>query len=126
MICFRYEEKRVRKVNERWMVGRPWLKIIDEKSMMCTWCTQSDANNSCSFTWNSAKLETLKLHESSKIYEKNAIIEANKSMPVGSTEAEKLIENLNVAIMDRLVMLFRTAHAISLAGRPFTDSLVCT
>lgn len=82
MICFRYEEKRVRKVNERWMVGRPWLTIIDENSMICTWCTQSDANNSCSFTWNSAKLETLKLHESSKIHEKNAIIEGNKSMPV--------------------------------------------
>ena len=47
-------------------------------------------------------------------------------MPVGSNEAEKLVESLNVAIMDKLVMFFRTAHAISLAGRPFTDFLWIT
>ncbi|VDI54723.1 Hypothetical predicted protein [Mytilus galloprovincialis] len=112
----KYEQNRSqRKVQEGWKTGRPWLSIEKINNLMsCTWCEQQ---------WTTAKLETLKSHETSNIHIKNRDIIAGKSKAADGmeTEAMKCVESLNKAVMDKLSLLFRNAHALSLAGRPFSD-----
>lgn len=97
------------------MPGRPWL-VLDKinNSMKCKWCDQN---------WNTAKLETLKTHEISKshIKHRDAVAGRLKVASGEETEAMKCVESLNKAVIDKLVILFRNAHALSLAGRPFSD-----
>ena len=35
--------------------------------------------------------------------------------------ASKCVESMNKSVIDKLTVLFRNAHALSLAGRPFSD-----
>ncbi|XP_014675266.1 PREDICTED: zinc finger protein 862-like [Priapulus caudatus] len=117
----KYEQNRKnRKFLESWKQGRPWLRI-DSESMTCTWCT--DVNDQGQFTWTSAKVDTLNCHESSNIHTRSVDIMAGRHRIITGvpTEAQKSIESLNKAIFDKLLLLFRTVHALSRAGRPYSD-----
>ena len=67
----RYEQNRAqRKVQEVWRTGRPWLTLDHTNNCMdCSWCHQR---------WTTAKLETLKSHEMSKVHIKNRDIIAGE------------------------------------------------
>lgn len=84
-----------------------------DTTMDCSWCKQR---------WITAKLETLKSHETSHIHIKNRDIVAGELKVAGGyeTEASKCVEAMNKSIIDKLSVLFRNAHALSLAGRPFS------
>ncbi|XP_063448448.1 zinc finger protein 862-like [Mytilus trossulus] len=118
----KYEQNRgKRRFQESWKTGRPWLKVSAE-SMSCTWCTDvHEAPNE--FCWTTAKVETLKSHESSKAHIKSVgVIKGRTLVAKGeTTEAQKSIESLNKAVINKLSILFKTVHALCLAGRPFSD-----
>ncbi|CAG2257191.1 unnamed protein product [Mytilus edulis] len=118
----KYEQNRgKRRFQESWKTGRPWLKVSAE-SMSCTWCTDvHEAPNE--FCWTTAKVETLKSHESSKAHIKSVgVIKGRTLVAKGEiTEAQKSIESLNKAVINKLSILFKTVHALCLAGRPFSD-----
>lgn len=119
VLCFRYEKARgPRKVHQHWKQDRPWLEFLGNDVMRCKWCS---AHDELKYTWESGRLETLKYHEASSIHQKALATESVKHAPVGSSPAEVMIQKLNDATVDKLKILFRNAHAISLAGRPFTD-----
>lgn len=84
--------------------------------MSCTWCGEGA-------TWTTAKVETLKSHEGSRQHMKQVdIMKSKEKIKKGEqTEAQKTVESLNKAVMDKLIIMFKTVHAISLAGRPFSD-----
>ncbi|XP_051803965.1 zinc finger protein 862-like isoform X3 [Acanthochromis polyacanthus] len=117
----KYEAYGGRKPKSSWKQGRPWLQF-DGNIMKCAWCTElSDHESAGTYTWTSAKVETVKKHETSKVHTHNTRIMASRQAPLGTTEAEKAVEALNKAEMTRLDKLFRNAHALALAGRPFSD-----
>jgi hypothetical protein len=117
LILFTISDKKI--VNS-WSQGRPWLRI-DPESMSCTWCTE--LNDKGQFTWTSAKVDTLNCHVSSNIHTRSVDIMAGSHRIITGvpTEAQKSIESLNKAIFDKLSLLFRTVHALSRAGRPYSD-----
>ena len=59
----------------------------------------------------------------SKLHIKNRDIIAGEWKVAGGyeTEASKCVESMNKSVIDKLSVLFRNAHALSLAGRPFSD-----
>jgi hypothetical protein len=59
----------------------------------------------------------------SKVHIKNRDIIAGELKVAGGyeTEARKCVESMNKSVIDKLSVLFRNAHALSLAGRPFSD-----
>ena len=59
----------------------------------------------------------------SKVHIKNQDIIAVELKVAGGyeTEASKCVESMNKSVIDKLTVLFKNAHAWSLAGRPFND-----
>jgi hypothetical protein len=116
----RYEEKRGSrsgKLLDRWKIGRPWLLLDHVNGITsCTWCGP-DAE------WTSGKVETFNAHAKSQRHKASADkVAAQLKLKTGvPTEAMKMIGTLNQAVIDKLAVLFRNAHALSLAGRPFSD-----
>jgi hypothetical protein len=95
---YRYEQNRgKRRFLEGWKTGRPWLNI-SEDSMSCTWCIDVYSKSQRDYCWTSAKVETLKLHESTKAHLKSvATIKGRTQIAKGElTEAEKTVESLNM------------------------------
>ena len=120
---YRYEQNRgKRHFIESWKTGRTWLNI-SEDSMSCTWCIDVHSESQKDYCWTSAKVETLKLHESTKAHLKSvATIKVRTQIAKGElTEAKKTVESLNKAVIDKLTILFKSVHALCLAGRPFSD-----
>lgn len=90
--------------------------------MSCTWC--ADVHDSLKeFTWITAKIETVKAHECSKIHIRSVeVMRGRSKITKGEqTDAQKTIECLNKAVIDKLSILFKTVHALCLAGRPYSD-----
>ena len=58
----------------------------------------------------------------SKVHIKNRDIIAGELQVAGDyeTEASKCVESMNKSVIDKLSVLFRNAHALSLAGRSFS------
>lgn len=111
-------------MQDAWTNGRPWLEIDHASgSMNCKWCIEIVSEKEHSFTWKSGKLETIKTHEISKLHIKSRDIKLgrNKSTSGEETIAMKSLLCLNEAVTNKLMHLFRNAHALALAGRPFTD-----
>jgi hypothetical protein len=66
-----YEQNRgKRRFIESWKTGRPLLNI-SEDSMSCTWCIDVHSESQKNYCWTSAKVETLKLHESTNAHLKS-------------------------------------------------------
>ena len=66
--------------------------------MSCTWCIDVYSKSQRDYCWTSAKVETLKLHESTKAHLKSvATIKGRTQIAKGElTEAEKTVESLNM------------------------------
>lgn len=122
----KYEkEQRVRKFQEHWLKIFPWLEYESEKNeMFCKLCRNSKyADKESAFFKGSAnfKFDSVKAHSNStqhlKILEMS---EKSKEAP-GTSPASKALLSLQKCQKDRLVYLFRTAHALAKHSRPFTD-----
>ncbi|XP_069105153.1 zinc finger protein 862-like [Argopecten irradians] len=92
-------------------------------SLECKWCIEIHPDQAASFKWATGKLETIKHHEKSKAHIKSVEIVAGKKKAAAGEEtlATKSLQSLNKAVIDKLIILFRNAHALCLSGRPFTD-----
>ncbi len=119
------KEAKVKKrfFKERWRKAdngesRDWL-VYEETSltMFCSVCRQhasEDAKtNSFIVGTKNLKLEAIKDHESSKCH-----IQVKKTAQ-GNTAAMKALTSLKTAQLDKMIILFRNAHAIAKKGRPF-------
>ena len=91
--------------------------------MSCTWCIDVHSESQKDYCWTSAKVETLKLHESIKAHLKSvATIKGRTNIAKGElTEAHKTAESLNKAVINKLTILFKSVHALCLARHPFSD-----
>ena len=69
------KDKRARKYLPEWEKGRPWLKYVDDKGMVCTACTKFGKPNGMFVTGcTSYKVDSLTKHEKSKQHEKCALV----------------------------------------------------
>ena len=100
-----------------------WLRYDDStKRMFCTLCEKhapKDHNfiKGCS----SLRIESLKMHESSKIHARSVEVEKAANSPPGTTGSiQHAIQVLNEAVA-KLKILLRTTHAIAKHCRPFSD-----
>lgn len=125
------KERRERKWKEAWKfddnhVEREWLHYDEGKNeMSCMFCKQyatKDAQRSGPFVVGNQnfKLETIKQHEASQGHQHCVRIAFAKKSPA-STPAEVALATLYASQTERLGRLFRNAHAIAKAGRPFLD-----
>jgi hypothetical protein len=69
------KDKSARKYLPEWEKGRPWLKYVDDKGMVCTARTEFGELNGMFVTGcTSYKVDSLTKHEKSKQHEKCALI----------------------------------------------------
>ena len=126
-----YEESRTRSFQMSWMkTFREWLRYDDStKLMFCTLC-EKHAPKDHNFVKGCASLriESLKMHASSKIHARSVEVEkAAANAPGTSGPIHHAIQRLNEEAVAKLKILFRTAHAIAKHNRPFTDfKWMCT
>lgn len=111
-----YEDKRERKFMPHWTEGRPWLTFdTEKKKMFCTWCVQNKVSD-CKFVsgTENLKLFAVKQHEASKYHKHFAPKYIATSTVSGQiSDAHMCLEMLQKADYDRLVIKFRTAHAVA-------------
>ena len=91
---------------------------------MCTWCSDIHSDRtSYTGTWTTAKVDTVKTQECSKTHLKSVeVMRGRTQISKGEqTDAQRTIECLNKAVIDKLSILFKTVHALCLVGRPFSD-----
>ena len=127
------EPKKERQFKTAWKVNRPWLKY-EEGLMFCLVCRDhahrypSDTVQHRTFIDGTppTKIDRIKSHETSK-YHLNALEKAKKK-PAAAREsvAGKTYAGLlaNKKGLNKVVTLFRNAHAIVRNARPFTDIYV--
>ena len=119
------KEQRIRKFQEHWLKTFPWLEYETEKNeMFCKLCRKSNyADKESAFFAGSSnfKLDSVKAHGTSSQHIKvSNMLEASKEVP-GTSAASKALLSLKKCHKDRLMHLFRTAHALAKHSRPFTD-----
>ncbi|KAK9972415.1 hypothetical protein ABG768_025722, partial [Culter alburnus] len=126
------KEAKVKKhfFKERWRKAdngesRDWL-VYDETSltMFCSVCRQHASENAKTNSFivgtKNLKLEAIKDHESSKCHIQVKKRAQGKAAPE-NTAAMKALTSLKTAQLDKMIILFRNAHAIAKKGRPFQD-----
>ena len=124
-----YEEKRCRLFKQSWLVGeegktRDWLKHDSEKNLMfCTHWVKFATNRKAPFVVGSEnfKHESIRYHEKSKGHIWSEKCSSNREKKSSDTEAGKALSSLTESQTARLTHLFRTAHALAVQSRPFTD-----
>lgn len=120
-----YEKKRCRKFQSQWQVDRPWL-VYDVLSdvMFCEWCKKEAVQSSFTTGSNHFRLDAVKDHESSK-WHKHFAIKYSVKHPDDSLASKSLLM-LKQAEYDKLVIKFRTAHAIAKHNKSFKDyNFIC-
>ncbi|XP_060553485.1 zinc finger protein 862-like [Ruditapes philippinarum] len=118
-----YEKnKRSRSFLLDWKKERPWLENT-ENGMKCSYCNEYESKRQSLFVQGckSYKIETIKLHEQSKSHLKCQACYHAKCVPASMSEAGKLVQKLNHENFKKMAILFRTAHALAIHNRPFTD-----
>ncbi|XP_060563884.1 uncharacterized protein LOC132723223 [Ruditapes philippinarum] len=118
-----YEKnKRSRSFLLDWKKERPWLENT-ENGMKCSYCNEYESKRQSLFVQGckSYKIETIKLHEQSKSHLKCQACYHAKCVPASMSEAGKLVQKLNDENFKKMAILFRTAHALAIHNRPFTD-----
>ncbi|KAK3090549.1 hypothetical protein FSP39_012619 [Pinctada imbricata] len=119
--------RKPRSLKESWKTNRPWLEFRDDEgdapspSMICKVCTESGKINEFVKGCKSLRLESVKIHESSEAHKHACEIVSNREKKVGERPAEKAIQQMNSDIFEKLLILFRNAHAIAKKSRPFSD-----
>ena len=119
-----YEETRVRKFQKAWLTKfNGWLRYDNETELMfCVLCERYGPKDQkfvkgCT----SLRMESLKTHASSKVHARSVEADkAAKSRP-GTTPVVRLLQQMNAEAIEKLRILFRTAHAVAKHSRPFTD-----
>ncbi|XP_060554316.1 zinc finger protein 862-like [Ruditapes philippinarum] len=118
-----YEKnKRSRSFLLDWKKERPWLENT-ENGMKCSYCNEYESKRQSLFVQGckSYKIETIKLHEQSKSHLKCQACYHAKCVPASMSEAGKIVQKLNDENFKKMAILFRTAHALAIHNRPFTD-----
>ncbi|KAL5007366.1 hypothetical protein ScPMuIL_003785 [Solemya velum] len=131
----RYEEKRERKLNEKWKVGRDWL-VFEDGLMSCSLCKEYYGFNSrdnlnqrlknlrgqnkfitgCS----NRKVSAVVDHENSNSHK--ASVKALSPGPVpAESVAVKTLQQLKKADTEKMLILFKSIHAIVKNNRPLSD-----
>lgn len=120
---------RERKSLNKWQQEFPWLST-DSKSdgkerMTCSWCIEfKEVAGKTSFTEEGStniRKEALTKHAKSNGHKRAAAKRQAENAPAGSSQAEKMLQQINKKQFDRLKLLFLNAHAMGKKGRPFTD-----
>ena len=107
-----YDRRRVRTFQNSWKTGRPWLIFNKPKNVMtCSFCTDLAAarneNNSSAFAGcDNFRIETLRAHEMSDFHKRSNSVNDAKSSKSGTTPAEKIMQNLNSAQVNKMSILF--------------------
>ena len=113
----------VRQFCDRWAKAFPWLEFKENTGLMyCVQCVEAKASGTSFVDGNfSLKLDTLKKHVKSRAHTNSEIIVKGKSKPVERSEAGQGLMRLHGRSSEKMGHLFRTAHALALKGRPYTD-----
>lgn len=123
-----YEGEKVRKFQDSWLENpnsKRWLRYDEEKKLMFHRACEAFGPPDQIFVkgCNSNRQDSIQCHLVSKdhirAYEKQHALEAAP----GSTQAERMLEKLNEQSIEKLKHLFRTAHALAMKNRSFTDCL---
>lgn len=67
------------------------------------------------------KLESVVKHGESNLHKKCAAVVLGKSKTVLKTEAAKIVRTMNKENLQKMTILFNTAHALAVKTLPFTD-----
>lgn len=113
----KYEDSRTRSFQMAWLEKfGEWLRFEQtSKLMFCTACEKhapKDSNfvKGCS----SLRMESLKMHESSKVHAKSMQVAKAAAAPPGTSGSiQQTIQHLNEEAVAKLKILFRTAHALA-------------
>ena len=118
--------KRVRRFQVSWKVGRVWLHLDDDLSLM--WCSYCKANthehadkDSFSTGTISFQLASVKAHESTTSHTRETLAVEAAAKPTMESSAGQMLLSLNKALLAKLVIKFRMVHALAKHDRPFTD-----
>ncbi|XP_069106893.1 zinc finger protein 862-like [Argopecten irradians] len=113
----KYEEKRVRKFLEECHIGRPWLKYENGK-MFCECCRENETTGAFCVGTTNFKLTAIKQHENTNIHMKYAM-KYLRPKTVEKSQAADCLMKLKKSEYDRLVIKFRTAHALAKSHQSF-------
>ncbi|CAC5416906.1 unnamed protein product [Mytilus coruscus] len=89
--------------------------------MICSICEQFEKLESLVTGCSNFRIDSLSAHERSETHKKCLSGHIAKTKPKGTPEGEKAVVLKNKAAVDKLKILFRNAHYIAKAGRPYTD-----
>jgi hypothetical protein len=130
------KEKRARKFINSWRTKFPWVRYEEEAGLM--FCTiteefaaapkakvggQSSRENTFVRGNDSHRVESLQIHNESDVHTTAAKAKENASRPTQLEDTPLGVgaRMMNVLASKRLSHLFRTAHALAVKSRPFTD-----
>ena len=88
--------------------------------MFCTWCKKYEPKAKsvwCNKGTPNLKLESVKEHENFTTHRKSVAAEKAARNPT-TTPVAKTLQTLNRLQMERMTILFRSAHAIGKKARP--------
>ena len=131
-------ECRDRRWQHSWSTEFPWVIHDGREKLFCKLCRQSYGDLSVSklpdkgmfqkyskgpFVVGSCNFKRSSLvdHQNSSGHGLAMKHVKNKYAKPGESEADKCIEKLNSAVINKLDKLFRTAHAVAKHNRPFSD-----
>ena len=120
----KYEEKRVRTVNPKWLNEFTWLKAEGDGKMICSVCISAKISPSAtSFIQGNSvfKLETVKKHAKSSTHLRAQEIVLAKAKAAEDSQGMAALKSMRNVEEEKMQPLFLTAHAMALKGRPFTD-----
>ncbi|XP_070547018.1 zinc finger protein 862-like [Ptychodera flava] len=89
--------------------------------MYCDICRKYEGAGTFVTGCTNFKLESVKVHNSSLSHKQNVSKWEAKQARPGETQAEKTVLALNKHVLSKLVVLFKTAHALAKHGRPYSD-----
>ena len=120
-------EKRERKFNPKWQVGRDWL-LHEDGLMKCKICIQyyekkPTTHGQNKFIQGSTNMKTSAIadHEDSVAHKKAIEAVKAKSTPSTHSQAGKMLMALKQSERNRLIYLMRNTHAVIKNNRPLSD-----
>lgn len=105
-------------------LGNNWLEFdAQNNKMFCKVCKSSKLAEKSIFIDGSSnfKLDSIKSHNVSTPHLRAVQAVENLKKAPGTSEASKALMMMHDKQKDRLIYLFRTAHALAKNARPFTD-----
>ena len=136
----KYEENRpTRKFNSKWMEGRSWLVFDElENNMKCSLCIEygDSSSSTCNLKGQNKfltrctnyRISTIIDHEGCTSHKNSLKLSITKDATkktstcnLRTTNAGKALLALKTAERNRLVFLFRNAHAVMKHNRPISD-----